>query len=139
MVLGKHRTQAKEELLDNPSLYRSLVGGLQYLVNTRPDVAFVVNQLSQHLNSPSILDWMKAKRILRYLRGTVDLILHIKHSLELTLVVFHMRIGLMMCWIEGLLLFFVFFWVIHSFLGQAKCKVWFQGLVLKLNIVLWLL
>lgn len=62
ITLGKHRTKVKEEALRNPALYRSLVGGLQYLTNMRPNISFTVNQLSQHLSSPTTLDWQKAKR-----------------------------------------------------------------------------
>jgi hypothetical protein len=31
----------------DPSLYQQLVGSLMYLVNTRPDICFVANTLSQ--------------------------------------------------------------------------------------------
>lgn len=40
---GKHKIAVKEEPLENPSEYRILVGGLQYLVNTRPGMPFAVN------------------------------------------------------------------------------------------------
>ena len=41
-----------------------------YLVNTRPDLCFVVNQLSQAMVQPTKLFWKAAKHVLRYLRGT---------------------------------------------------------------------
>ena len=40
-----------------------------YLVNTRPDLCFAVNQLSQAMVQPSKLFWKVAKHVLRYLRG----------------------------------------------------------------------
>lgn len=40
------------ELFDHPSLYRTIIGSLQYLTYTRPDISFVVNKLSQFLSSP---------------------------------------------------------------------------------------
>ncbi|XP_026377661.1 uncharacterized protein LOC113271953 [Papaver somniferum] len=38
-------------LLENPKEYRSLVGALQYLTWTRPDLSFVVNLVCQHMQS----------------------------------------------------------------------------------------
>ena len=43
-----------------------------YLTNTRPDVCFVVNILSQFLTDPRHVHMIAAKHILRYLKGTVD-------------------------------------------------------------------
>jgi hypothetical protein len=52
--------------------YRQTVGALQYCTLTRPDIAFSVNQLCQHMHHPSTLHWIAAKRVLRYLKGTID-------------------------------------------------------------------
>lgn len=52
--------------------FRSLVGGLQYLTITRPDIAFSVTKVAQSMNSPTIATWRALKRILRYLQGTID-------------------------------------------------------------------
>ena len=43
-----------------------------YLTNTRPDIFFVVNTLSQFLTDPRHVHLTTAKHILRYLKGTVD-------------------------------------------------------------------
>ena len=43
-----------------------------YLTNTRLDIFFVVNTLSQFLIDPRHVHLIDAKHILRYLRGTVD-------------------------------------------------------------------
>jgi len=43
-----------------------------YLVNTRPDLCFVVNQLSQAMVQPTKLFWKIVKNVLRYLRGTTQ-------------------------------------------------------------------
>ena len=39
-------------VLANPTEYRQLVGALMFLVNTRSDVCFAVNTLSQHMVDP---------------------------------------------------------------------------------------
>ena len=56
--------------LDDGCEYRTLVGSLQYLHFTRPDVAFAVNKLSQFMHRPTDEHWIAAKRVLRYLSGT---------------------------------------------------------------------
>lgn len=55
-----------------PALFRRIVGALQYLTITRPDLAFAVNQACQHMHSPTVGDFASVKRLLRYLKGTID-------------------------------------------------------------------
>jgi hypothetical protein len=57
--------------LPNPTHFRSLVGALQYLTFTRPDLSFAVNQVCQFMHSPTDTHLVAAKRILRYLKGTL--------------------------------------------------------------------
>lgn len=65
--------------------YRSTVGFLQYLLLTRPDIAFLVNKVCQFLLAPTDEHWKAVKRILRYLCGTVDLGLTLSTSSDFTL------------------------------------------------------
>ncbi|PKU73670.1 putative mitochondrial protein [Dendrobium catenatum] len=54
-----------------PELFRKLAGSLQYITSTRPDIAFVVNKLCQHMHNPLLLHFQLLKRVLRYLKGTI--------------------------------------------------------------------
>nr|KYP71075.1 hypothetical protein KK1_010318 [Cajanus cajan] len=67
------------------TIYRKLVGSLQYLSLTIPDIAFSVNKLSQYMQAPTGLHMQVAKRILRYLKGTIDFGLHLRKSNSLQL------------------------------------------------------
>ena len=69
----------------NPTAYRSLVGALQYLTFTRPDLTYVVQQICLHMHDPRESHLAALKRLLRYVRGTVNfgLVLHRSPSAEL--------------------------------------------------------
>jgi histone deacetylase 1/2 len=60
--------------------YRSIVGALQYLTLTRPDISFAVNKVCQFFHSPTVVHWSAVKRILRYVQGTVSIGLRIRKS-----------------------------------------------------------
>ena len=58
--------------LIDATLYRQIIGLLMYLTNTRPDIYFVVNTLSQFLVEPRCVHLVAAKHVMRYLKGTMD-------------------------------------------------------------------
>lgn len=72
----------------DPSLYRSLVGELQYLTITRPDLSYVVNHVSQFLHSPIVDHFHAVKHILRYVKGTINYGLNFSRSSAFLLVAY---------------------------------------------------
>ena len=65
---------------DDSTSYRCIVGSLQYLILTRPDISFAVNKVCQFLHAPTTAHWTAAKRILRYVKNTVSMGLSINRS-----------------------------------------------------------
>ncbi|XP_020422709.1 uncharacterized protein LOC109949960 [Prunus persica] len=59
--------------ISNPTKYCELVGSLQYLTLTRLDISFAVNTVAQFMSAPRTSHLVAAKRILRYIKGTIDL------------------------------------------------------------------
>nr|GEV54015.1 ribonuclease H-like domain-containing protein [Tanacetum cinerariifolium] len=72
--------------VSNPTLYSSLAGTLQYLTFTRPDLSYVVQQVCLYMHDPRDLHFTALRRILRYVRGTLDygLQLHVSSTTQLT-------------------------------------------------------
>ena len=66
-----------------PSQYRSIIGSLRYLVNTRPNLAYAVGVVRRFMEAPSQAHWGAVKQILRYLKGTVDLGCKYERGIEL--------------------------------------------------------
>jgi hypothetical protein len=57
------------------TLYRHMIGSLMYMMNTRPNICFVVNTLSQYLVEPKRVHLVVANHVMRYLKGTLDYVL----------------------------------------------------------------
>ncbi|GJV35108.1 putative RNA-directed DNA polymerase [Tanacetum coccineum] len=56
----------------NPVKYQQVVGSLQYVTLSRPDIAFAVNKVCQYIHASTENHWSAVKRILRYLHGNPD-------------------------------------------------------------------
>ena len=65
-------SDASSKPVDDTMYRQIMIGSLMYLINTRPDIFFCVNTLSQFLIDPRNVHLITVKHILRYLRGTSD-------------------------------------------------------------------
>ncbi|CAL1353265.1 unnamed protein product [Linum trigynum] len=64
-------SQFNDEELVNPYEYKSLLGRLNYLTTTRPDIAYAVQQLCQFQAQPKVSHVKAAHRVQRYLKGSL--------------------------------------------------------------------
>ncbi|XP_015950729.2 uncharacterized mitochondrial protein AtMg00810-like [Arachis duranensis] len=65
------------DMFDEPALYRLVVGSLQYLTITRPELAYAVGKLSQFMQDSLESHWKLVKRIFRYASETIKYGLHL--------------------------------------------------------------
>ncbi|GJY47310.1 ribonuclease H-like domain-containing protein [Tanacetum coccineum] len=73
-------------LIQDPTLYRSLAGGLLYLTFTRPDLSYAVQQVCLYMHDPREPHFAALKHILRYVQGTLELGLQLYASATTSLV-----------------------------------------------------
>ena len=75
-----HKLSDDEEPADEKQ-YQAAVGSLNYAaIASRPDLSTAVGKLSQFMKSPSAEHWSAVKRVLRYVKGTLNLGLRFAHS-----------------------------------------------------------
>ncbi len=81
MIPNVQLTKDDGDPLDDPEKYRRLVGKLNYLTVTRPDITFAVSVVSQFMSSPTDKHWETLEHILCYLKGAPGLgILYSNHG-----------------------------------------------------------
>jgi hypothetical protein len=67
-----HSEEEIAQIKNHP--YKTLVGSISYIsLNTRPDISFATSIVAQYLANPGLRHWIAGKRILYYLKGTLDL------------------------------------------------------------------
>ena len=75
--------------MDDPKEYQSIVGSQMYaMLCTRPDLAYAISQISQFNNAPNESHYGVAKRVLRYLKGTLYVGITFSGSLGLELEIY---------------------------------------------------
>ncbi|XP_075087752.1 secreted RxLR effector protein 161-like [Nicotiana tabacum] len=60
----------------NETMYRGIIGSPLYLTTSRPDIVFSIGLCARFQSNPKESHLMATKRILRYLKGTQDLVLY---------------------------------------------------------------
>lgn len=60
----------------NQTMYRGIIGSLLYLTTSRPDIVFSVGLCARFQSNPKESHLKATKRILRYLKGTQDLVFY---------------------------------------------------------------
>lgn len=118
-------------------MYRSLVGGLKYLTFTRPDIAFIVNQVCQYMHCTQFnkedASWScKTDHEIRDKKGYSTL-----HQVEMTYHPTQMRIGLVVQTTDDQLQGSVSFWGRTWFNGAANKKERFPDRAQKQSIEPW--
>lgn len=73
MAFNAKLSRQGTDLFTDATQYRFIVGALQYITITRPDLAFSVNKVSQFIANPLESHWCAVKRILRYLADSSNL------------------------------------------------------------------
>jgi hypothetical protein len=72
VATGLKLSKEGEGKLFNSTMYKSLVGSLRYLTMTRPDILYGVGLVSRYMKTPRESHWLTTKRILRYIKGTLN-------------------------------------------------------------------
>ena len=70
IVIGLKLSKEDNNKDFDPSLYKSIVGNLMYLIATRLDIMHVVSSISRFMERRKEAHWQAAKGILRYVKGT---------------------------------------------------------------------
>ncbi|XP_025815699.1 uncharacterized protein LOC112892801 [Panicum hallii] len=71
------------------SFYRIMAGAVQFLTVTRPDIAHAVQQVCLHMHSPPDVHSTMLKRIMRYIKGTPSLGIHLRAASSPTLMAYN--------------------------------------------------
>ncbi|KAB2610040.1 hypothetical protein D8674_018072 [Pyrus ussuriensis x Pyrus communis] len=72
IVPGFKLTKDEDGVEVDSTMYKQIVGNLMYLTATRPDMMYVISLISRFMERPTELHLKAAKRVLRYLKGTVN-------------------------------------------------------------------
>lgn len=72
----------------DPKTFHKIVGALQYLSVTHPDVSFAVNRLAKFMHQPTVIHLKALKRVLRYLKNTIHYGLYLSRGKPFVLTTF---------------------------------------------------
>jgi len=73
IVPGTKLTKDEAGTKFDETLFKQVVGSLMYLTATRPDLMYGVSLISRFMSYPTQSHWLAAKRLLRYVKGIIEL------------------------------------------------------------------
>ena len=88
-LCARQTHSSSDAKLHDPTLYRSIVGGLHYLTFTSLEITYAVNSVSQHMHVPLEIYWQSVKRILCYIKGTISIRLQLYKGSSTCLVAYN--------------------------------------------------
>lgn len=121
----------------DPTLYKSIVGALQYLTITHLDLSYAANQVSQFLHSPTVDHFVVVKQILRYVKGTLHFGLSFACAQSLVLLAILMLTGHAVWKYVVTHMVILSFWGVILFHGALRNNSLFHDRVVNLSIALW--
>ncbi|KAL8155750.1 hypothetical protein AgCh_000961 [Apium graveolens] len=71
----KHITKDEGGKLVDPTEYKSMIGGLRYLLHTGPDIAYSVGIVSRFMVQATVIHKNAIKRIFGYVKRTINFVL----------------------------------------------------------------
>ena len=80
MIIGHKLSKNDESTEVNQEMYRSMIGKLQYVVHSRPNIASSIGIVAIFFENPRENHLMEVKRIMRYLKGIDDFGLYYKKN-----------------------------------------------------------
>jgi len=72
IIPGTKLTRDGEGEKIDSTYYKQMIGSLMYMTATRPDLTYVVSLISRFMEAPTELHYQVVRKILRYLKGTLD-------------------------------------------------------------------
>ena len=72
VILGFKLVKDEDGVRIDSTLYKQMVGNLMYLTTTRPNLMFIVSLINRYMECPIEIYLQAAKRMLRYLKGTLN-------------------------------------------------------------------
>lgn len=73
IVLGFKLSKDAGQAVVDETYFKKIIGSLMYLTATRPELVFSVSLISRYMEKPTELHLQAVKRVMRYLRGTIEL------------------------------------------------------------------
>ena len=72
IITGTKLTRDGEGVKIDNTYYKQMIGSLMYMTNTRPDLTYVVSLIRRFMEAPTELHYQAVRKILHYLKGTLD-------------------------------------------------------------------